>query len=68
MAQDADGGHYRAAFAACKPTLGALARASDESGRMAARSWWVVCMGSHLQRCKGGEAREAPQLVDVQQQ
>ena len=50
---DADGGHYRVAFAACKPTLEALARASDESGRMAARSWWVVCMGSQLQSCKG---------------
>ena len=28
---DADGGHYRVAFAACKPTLEALARASDDN-------------------------------------
>ena len=51
--QDADGGAYRAAFASCRPTLELLMRASDESGRMAARAWWVVCMGKSLDNCRG---------------
>ena len=49
---DADGGVYRGAFASCKQSLEALARASDESGRLAARTWWVVCMGSNLESCR----------------
>ena len=49
---DPDGGRYRAAFAACRSTLEALAQASDESGRMAARAWWTTCMGSNLEACR----------------
>mmetsp|Transcript_8212 Transcript_8212/g.26052 ORF Transcript_8212/g.26052 Transcript_8212/m.26052 type:complete len:244 (+) Transcript_8212:84-815(+) len=57
MAQDADGGAYRSAFASCRNSLEALARASDEDGRLAARTWWVTCMGSHLCRAEYSEWR-----------
>lgn len=43
---------WRASFAACAPTLEALAAASDESGRLAARAWWVVCMGKQCAGCE----------------
>ena len=62
---DADGGRYRAAFASCKPTLEALAKASDESGRLAARTWWVTCMGSHLDVCRSAYEQWRTEAMEV---
>lgn len=52
MSIDPDGGRYRAAFSSCRTVLEQLARASNESGRLAARTWWVACMGSNLESCR----------------
>ena len=53
MGEDANTSRWRQAFAQCTPTLEALARAHDEEGRLATRAWWVICMGSNVQECKG---------------
>lgn len=50
--ESAETAAWRASFAACAPTLETLARASDDSGRLAARSWWVTCMGNRVAECK----------------
>eukprot|EP00966_Prymnesium_polylepis_P040922 949600-Prymnesium_polylepis.1 len=42
---------WRQAFTSCTPTLEALALAQDEPGRLAARTWWVVCMASQCGGC-----------------
>ena len=43
---------WKDSFGKCAPTLEALARAQDEPGRLAARTWWVVCMANQCGRCK----------------
>ena len=52
MTEDALKSRWRGAFAKCAPTLETLARASDESGRLAARCWWVTCMASQCDECR----------------
>jgi hypothetical protein len=43
---------WRAAFGGCRSILEALAKASDDDGRAAARMWWVACMGAQLNACR----------------
>ena len=53
MGEDAHTASWRQAFTQCAPTLEALGRAQDEGSRLATRAWWVICMGSNVQECKG---------------
>ena len=43
---------WRSAMRGCAPMLEALAKATTDNGRMAARTWWVLCMGSKLDQCR----------------
>lgn len=43
---------WRHAYGGCKQILTTLAQASDEDGRLAARTWWVICMASRAKECK----------------
>ena len=45
--QDPRATEWREALKGCSSILEALAKAGDEDGRLAARTWWVLCMGSH---------------------
>lgn len=48
----ADDASWSSAMTSCTPMLEALAKATSEHGRMSARTWWVLCMGSRLGACK----------------
>ena len=63
--ENADTSRWRAAFGACAPTLDVLGRATDESGRLAARTWWVVCMGSKLEECRPAQQEWRQQAAEV---
>jgi hypothetical protein len=43
---------FNEAFRACSPMLSTLAKASDPDAQTTVRTWWVLCMGSHLAECK----------------
>lgn len=49
---DQDAARWRDAFSRCSSTLSALARTSDAEQQVSIRTWWVLCMGSHLAECK----------------
>lgn len=53
---DAATSRWREAFSGCKSMLEALAKSTDVDGQMAARTWWVICMGSRVGECKGAYA------------
>lgn len=62
---DAATARWREAFAGCRPTLEALARATDDNGRATARAWWVICMGNRVAECKGAYAEWKEQAAEV---
>lgn len=43
---------FNEAFQACSPMLTTLAKAKDPDAQTTVRTWWVLCMGSHLAECK----------------
>jgi len=53
MPEDAATAQWRDAFAGCAQTLEALLRAPGEGERLAARAWWVACMGGRCTECQG---------------
>lgn len=43
---------WREAYLGCNETLEALAQSTGYEGQMAARTWWVACMGTTVAECK----------------
>ena len=63
--QDPRATEWREALKGCSSILEALAKAGDEDGRLAARTWWVLCMGSRIAECKQPHSEWKAEAADA---
>ena len=65
MQDDPRATEWREALKGCSSILEALAKAGDEDGRLAARTWWVLCMSSRIAECKQPHSEWRAEAADA---